>query len=336
MLFQLVKITTFLISWLFVGSPAMAQIQPNNWATQVLKGNVRSLSAVTYKIISKPGERRKTEKTDSTFTVFNVSGNIIEAYRYAPLSNIPGGKTTYRYDSTGNYRVEEKYTSHDGSSYKNTYRYDSKWNLMEMNTQFIPPSTYANRVIYEYDGNRNLIKKTSYLPDNRLSASYTYTYDNKSNKVEEIWYRSDGTIGVKYRFEYDDKDNKITETVYGRDGTISNKAIHKYDENKNRIESNNYNPLRSQILRTTMKYDSKRNIIEMSVYNADGNLTSKMITEYDANENSIGSKTYDSNNSILRREMYNYEYDKNKNWIRKTGVINDVPNFFSIRKISYF
>ena len=94
-------------------------------------------------------------------------------------------------------------------------------------------------IIYEYDANGNVIKRSDYNPGGTLDFYHTYEYDANGNKIKTSRYNADGSYSIH---EYDANGNKIKRSDYNPDGTLKEYAIYEYDANGNKIKENHYNP----------------------------------------------------------------------------------------------
>ena len=217
---------------------------------------------------------------------------------------------------------------------------------------------------YLYNAKNQIIERKSYSVNEKNSSSKTTSTYAKEKKVEEITYvyNPEESLTKKYLWEYDESGNMIKTTIYNADNEITSVCINKYDKSGNNIESRCLDGNGETNFLTKYKYDIKKNKIEEKNINEDGSYTLKKY-KYDTFLNIIEIIEEDSENVFLNHtqkfkyinnllveesmidnidnkvfslKKYLFVFDKNKNWIKKTIIVNDIPKEIIERVIEYY
>ena len=85
-------------------------------------------------------------------------------------------KTVYQYDSKGFLCVRSDYKK-DTLVYKETFKNDAKGNVLERTYYATDCKSIDHVFIYEYDVNKNVIRKDYMKPEGKLSMRYLYEYE---------------------------------------------------------------------------------------------------------------------------------------------------------------
>jgi YD repeat-containing protein len=213
--------------------------QNNDIKLQKLVGDLKSIKSIDYKAVEKFGEISKGKSyeeysliANSTFTVFNKDGYIIEI-NYYDKNNVLLFKEKYTYNDenklleTTTYKGNGRFSSKYKYSYSNrtirinTYDYNGN-NLGNFETkkidnngkvvELIGSSGYS--YIYKYNSGGNIIERAHYLPDGEFNRKRIYKYDNLGNIIEEKMTQFDGRFGEQRKYKYDNLGNKIEELMY--------------------------------------------------------------------------------------------------------------------------
>ena len=113
-------------------------------------------------------------------------------------------------------------------------------------------------------------------------------------------------------------------------------TIYKYDIKKNKIEEKNINEDGSYTLKK-YKYDTFLNIVEIKEEDSENvflNHTQKF--KYINNLLVEESMIDNIDNKVFSIKKYLFVFDKNKNWIKKTIIVNDIPKEIIERVIEYY
>jgi hypothetical protein len=178
----------------------------NSLTEQNIKGDVKSISATTYKAIERFGEIEKDSIALSFGFDYNEEGNQVGQIYYNSDGSL-GGKSTYEYDEEGNQVESTAYNSDGNISWKSTYEYDEEGNQVESIFSW-PEEVIYYKHTYEYDEEGNKVASTAYNSDGSVDGKSTYVYDeydNKGNWTRYIEFEDGVANGIKEReFEYYD------------------------------------------------------------------------------------------------------------------------------------
>lgn len=235
---------------------------------QNLFGDLKSMKSVDYKAVEKFGEISKGNSfenysglTNSTFTIFNEDGYIIELNTY-DKNNILLFKEKYIYNDE-NKLLETNYYENNGklhSKYKYNYSYNSirinnydyEGNLVgyeikktDSNGNVIEAiNSLGYKHIYKYNSKGNITERLHYFSDeSNFNRKRIYIYDSLGNLIEEKMTHSDGSFGDLSKYKYDNLGNKIEELTYVNKDLDSYKKILKYEfeEKRNSFFNNKKN-----------------------------------------------------------------------------------------------
>ena len=268
----------------------------NDLEEMSLKGKVKSIKEISYKIFHQKGKYIKSEKGrednsgNDKLTSFNINGNITVDIDYDSNENITS-KVIYKYDSKGHKIEGVLYNSNGNIVSKSIYKNDINGNVIEY-INYNPNKSINNRVTYEYDDRGNKIKDEMYLRENHKYGLFTYKYDSRGYLIEYGLYLRDA--------------NKLEDSnLY-----LESLAIYKNDVDGNRVETKSSQPPEK--------------------------LRDELYFQYNRNEDVIDTKIYNPKGNLISRISYKYKYDEQNNWIEKAQFNNGSPMFILERKIQYY
>lgn len=119
------------------------------------------------------------------------------------------GRQETKYDANGNPTELWCYAGEELSYYV-LYEYNAEGKLTKK-TLHNPDGNGSSTDQYEYDGNGNLTKETSYSEENQVGSFSTYEYDANGNLTKCTYYY-EGSVEYTYEFEYDNV--KLTEAQH--------------------------------------------------------------------------------------------------------------------------
>jgi antitoxin component YwqK of YwqJK toxin-antitoxin module len=209
--------------------------------------------------------------------------------------------------------------------------FDKQGRLSELNN-FDTQNNLLRKWIYKYEANSKLFEINMYHPDGKLWIKTSYVYDEKGLLIEKSDYLPDGTQYMNFKHKYD-TNGKLIESASLYNGEVSN-DYYIYDDKGNRIEETTKGKYFND--KSTYKYNSDNKVIERTSYYSDGRVMNKTTYHYDDLSNEIKMDSFGPGGELINNESYSYEFDKNKNWIKKTILINSIPKFIIERSISYF
>ena len=84
-------------------------------------------------------------------------------------------------------------------------------------TEFVDGS----KVVFEYDENDNMVKKTLYNADGSIDCWWINECDENGNIVKQTTYNADGYINMWLINEYNENGNILKQTFYNADGIVT-------------------------------------------------------------------------------------------------------------------
>lgn len=248
------------------------QAKKNNWATNQLKGKVKSIIQLTYTAKEYYGEIREDEFFERIYFKFDNRGNK---------------KYTLR---DGNCRIENYYYYFDRfdncimKSRKDDYGYVLEETIYEK-TGYVTKDSWGGETFYcgkpkhSYDKNHNLIKSCFYDENNVYTGKTTYSYNDQNKEIEAITYNENNILKIRTNWEYNDKGQVIKETTNNYyDFT---KTTTEYDNSGNTlsIEEKKGGPNHSIKRWRYLKFDKQWNWTKRVVY-IDGDLRDIQTRKY--------------------------------------------------------
>jgi len=230
------------------------------------------------------------------------------------------GKITYQefYDNFG--EIEQRI--------KNKYENSNKIKTISENLKLSTKSIEYN----EYDEKNRCIFTKSNL-NNTIIFSAKFEYDTLDNPIKQIVIQNKDTSINTVEYKY----NKQGKILLKKENYNSNKFL--YNKAGKLIETISKSEYAGE-LKTTYKYDSRNRIKFISQYQ---NGLIERETKFDKYYNPISIKYY-MNGKINKILKFEYKFDKNGNWIEKTGFLSEnpiktdkfIPIFMEKRKIKYY
>lgn len=224
---------------LFLSNSLLSQTE-NDWTKYNLKGKVRSIKEVSYKIKEEFGSFYKDkEEWDNPFV------NDL----YVPMS------------IQMSMQKSNKYIIFNRKGFEVESVLEGK--LMDL--------TYLYKYLYNDYG--ILSEKTTYDADGRFIRKYKYSFLKGSVLSSKILLGDDGHPLWMYKYEYDDDENLILkDSFFFIDGIGRVETIHlyEYDYRGNNTLIKEYNSARKLMTATFYEYDNKSNVIEKYITWADG------------------------------------------------------------------
>jgi len=216
-----------------------------------LNGSIKSVLEETFMLSE---DLQKGEKTmDNGFDnlkLFDKNGFILRKNLFTPEKTSAG---TYIYEYDKNLLVKEtKYTATENIDRVYVYSYNSDNQLDTQtaytalgNVEYTDKFTYPSPTLsvqksagadgnllykweYEYDANKNMIKKTWFAFGNIVFN--TFIYNDKKQLIDQTEINEYGAI-TRWQYEYDAHGNATSESTTYPDGT-QNICIFKYEYDK--------------------------------------------------------------------------------------------------------
>ncbi|NER12859.1 hypothetical protein GWK08_05370 [Leptobacterium flavescens] len=314
------KIILGLFAILVLSSSADTKEYKNHLEKDGLKGKVKSVEEISYKVRKEGDEvikiERKSEyanRTDS-FISFNEAGNYTEIKFYNPDQSFIG-KYEYTYDDAQN-NTRIKWINKDGNvEQEHHFKYDRRGNRTEYKVYYTKdggPVFFTE--FYKYDKKDNLLEVSrTYKEGRKASVEKTYQYNKQGDKTEFIDH-ANKEESRRYEYSYHSKGVKRKETVYDSKG--KKKSETNYDPDGRILSIYSYSdfPLKRE---TNTIYDyitivGKKRLLRTSLY----------------------EKVEDRRMTI--RSMTGYVNDDKGNWKAKTTYIKGKARYRIERTIKYY
>jgi uncharacterized RDD family membrane protein YckC len=289
-------ILSFIIAyWGYYGNSTFEsrQVTKNNNKNDLteyyLKGAVKSVRFISYKLVESGGKLINGECTGENYATFNPQGNIIEMgyyiFRDGKIFSENITKYIYKYDYKG-VKTCEKYNS--GSAGKGL-----KW---------------FSKAITKYDSKNNV----SEMIDSGAGGwgHSLYKYDEKGNLILTNYSNASGD-STNCIYEYDSNGNRISETKnFLKDGG-GQKSIYRYTNNYKEVEVKIYDRNGNTSVRSIKKSNSNNEIVSYEYFHIDEGIHRKykyVVDEYDQNKNWLRQIEYENEKpvSIAEREIEYY------------------------------
>ncbi|MFI5196295.1 MAG: hypothetical protein ACHQD8_04335 [Chitinophagales bacterium] len=197
--------------------------RPNNDVTrEMLNGNVRSVTEMTYRI-DETGKKRPFGSR--SIIKFNSKGNTIEAIFYDQDSSI-SSKHVCKYDSLGKLIEQNRYGKGDSLKGKVVMKYNNSGKCIGADQ--IHNGALKDKSIYVYDDSGNLIIDSLFNTHDTLVEVRTSKYDNYHHELENDVLNVQRNAHMVVTSKYDDAGNIIENSFFFKN-RFSNKSIMKYE-----------------------------------------------------------------------------------------------------------
>lgn len=213
----------YFILLLFFSRAITAQESKSDWQKEDLKGKVKSVLEITYKI-----RKNEIEEFSKLKKIYNSEGFKIEEHWYEIETGLVS-KEIYTYDTQNNIIEKKEYNYEGNMDRRRTFLYNEKGNIIEENL-YKRGNLIEYTIIYDEKGNN--IEEKNYNPDGSLSTRQVSIYDENGKFVEGKQYNADGIfIGnfiyghlddsginwisqLPYTYKYDEWGNWIEKILY--------------------------------------------------------------------------------------------------------------------------
>jgi hypothetical protein len=263
-----------------------------------LKGNVESLSEITY----------STSGKYVTTISFNKAGFVSEQVSYNPDHSLIR-RWVYKYDEQNRKLTRDCYVQKDSLSYTMYYYYNQQGKIA--NTKTIRSNgVLGSQKIYQYDNNQNVTKESVLGENATLENSILHQYNEKNELTKETYIDSALHRDWKQIYKYNSKGLKEEILYLSMKDSLVKKTKYTYLENKKIDQTFVYNAENELLSTTTYKYDRQGNTIEILELLPD--------------------------NKTPKKQVFQYKYDKRGNWTFLSQSANDVQENIMTRKVEYF
>lgn len=164
--------------------------------------------------------------------------------------------------------------------------------------------TIKNNSTYIFEGDK-VIQKVNRLKTDDIRIEYLYDQKGKLKDKKMILSKND-FVGSHSSYIYDKNGFQIEQTIHAK------------GEIKVQFTNNDHGKMKKSIATI------KGKIMDITEY------------VYDEFQNCIGETQIDKDGNILKMKKWKFEYDGQKNWVKKTHLIDGQPKYVIERKIQYY
>jgi hypothetical protein len=204
-----------------------AQNLKNDWAKQNLKGKVNKITETSYEIKDSFGIFINSKYRNTTISIFNKNGYLIEVdYLGEDRSNVRS-KNIYSYNDSGELVERNNYNSNGSLESKSIFDYTNK-----TITETIFSKSGEVLSIYSRNRDDGQLQKELYFNSGKLGSTneYKYTYGNNKKVIEKIEFRNKKP-NAKVTYKYDQNQRLIEENYINF--SMKKPCISEYKYNNN-------------------------------------------------------------------------------------------------------
>jgi hypothetical protein len=263
-----------------------------------LKGNVKSLSEITY----------STNGKYVTNISFNKHGFVDLQSSYNPDGSLIR-KWKYQYDKQDKKLTRHCYVRNDSLSYIMHYHCNDQDKITLIRI-FSPNGILKSQTYNEYDKSLNIIKETTFGKDTTAIEKEVLHRYNENDKIQEETYL-DFILNKKW------------------------KQVYKYNSKGLKAEVLYFTVTDSLLNRETYKYNELDQTVEFELYNSNGQLLNSTAYKYDQQGSAIEIVKSFTDGTPLEKQSFKYRYDKHGNFVLLLKFLNDNLETTIERKIKY-
>lgn len=210
------------------------------------------------------------------------------------------------YNSEGKVLTEKHFNADESLESAVENEYDAQ-GLIAVSSQFDETEELCQKNVFEYDEQKNVLKKGCFYGEGSPEYSTRYIYENGLLTREDS-YNEDEFDYTEKSYEYDEHGRLKCRTEYDEDSQVMYRYTHDYDDN-NRIIKTLFEEVVNKDSRTyTYEYDENGRKVKELTFNFGGKLIAKSYFTYDENGNLLEQEDEDLDNYRLTK----YEYADNK------------------------
>jgi hypothetical protein len=256
-------------------------VMMNDWQEMNLKGKVRSLTEIQYRIVKISGQSQKKYKGKQTLE-FNENGRLSQ-------------KIDFDDDSRNSQVYDRK-----------LYIYNGEERLIEIGG-YGADSTLRMNCLFKYDNNGKVIEEDISGPDKHLDARYTFLYDKNGKKIEMNRFnmKTGGNHDLKERYAYDLLGNLTEKKTEHASGNFGSRYKYTYDSTDRIVEKNGfdfYSDGHNYEYKINYRYDSQGNLISETEKSKGISGTTKTLISLDRQNNWIERTTTDTDKTVFITE----------------------------------
>lgn len=192
----------------------------------------------------------------------------------------------------------------------------------------------SNYFVCKFDKNGNRVEDLEFdAKDNLLKK---YSYENVKGKREKLVITdSKGKLIKTIVYTYNEKGLLENDQSYDATGKPEKTFVYQYDDKGVLRENYSYLKAGEFEMKYTYTYDFKGNIDRNFRFTQGGFLLEERQYKYDQKNQPVSEVIKNETGDILESITCQYVYDKKRNWIEKTTLMDNHPVKLVKRKITY-
>ncbi|MEA4868719.1 MAG: hypothetical protein VB097_09525 [Rikenellaceae bacterium] len=262
----------------------------------LLQGKIKSVKKYEYIGREVSEEIVKGELKSSSAKVYDINGNLIEAYHNGALIQFQ------RFDVNNNVIEQIIHNEIGVLMVKGVYKYDQNNNLVERYFYDDTPDKLNSLFIRRYDSKNRMVEYEFVRDRDSVNGKTAYLFDEKADTLmENPFYPAAGVLLNYTVFAYNDKALVAEKSNYGIYSVdewphkLRNRELYEYDLNDNLVYTALYDFNGIPKAEVRMKYDSTNKIVEYATFNPTySEFTKKIVYLYNANEQVTNTIHYDA------------------------------------------
>lgn len=193
-------------------------------------------------------------------------------------------------------------------------------------------NTVASRIVYEYNGAKQLLTQTEYDSKNSIQRRIVNQYSEKNHLTKTIQYDGTGAILEYNTYNYDLNDNPIKQVTYAGDGSIKRQTLKVFNDKNQIIKETNLNADGSISYCYGYDYDEKGYITKSIVYSTQNSATIEKYTLFVRKEDGTVSEStvHNSANVLIEKSKFN-----DAGFLTELYKFNDAGTLILEQKLKY-
>ncbi len=163
------------------------------------------------------------------------------------------------------------------------------------------------RIVYEYNGKKQLLTQTEYDGKNTVQGRMVNQYNEKNLLTKTIRYDGAGNILEYGTFNYDLNHNPIKQVQYSGDGTMQSQILKVYNDKNRVVKETSLKSDGSIVYCYGYDYDNVGYVSKSIVYNNENSTVIDRYTLFRRNEAGtvVETTTYNSGNVLVEKSLFN-------------------------------
>ncbi len=172
-----------------------------------------------------------------------------------------------------------------------------------------------------------LVQESHFGPDGTLEYTELYDYDMEDNLVEQARYTGGGIPQWRTVYDYDAQRRETTWTMYYSDGRIMKQGVEERNSQGDVVREVLRDEVEQTFQEVRLRYDGQGRVTERRTYNAEGVLQTVERLRYNEQNNVVEELVERFDGTLIRQKVNDYRYDDFGNWIEKSTVERERPEF---------